>query len=139
MERGSTHLAEIAALRRENDELRARLDAHVCAVPAGHIIKARLGCKPHVAGVLTLFLRSRVVSREILWAHLEARASRLKVKDWGSNYPSVAMCNLRHALRPHGIRINTLWGWGYEMPAEDHARLREMFPPQSAGKEAQAA
>lgn len=34
----------------------------------------------------------------------------------------VHMCKLRQRLRPHGITIMTLWGYGYQLPADDRRR-----------------
>lgn len=38
----------------------------------------------------------------------------------------VFVCKVRHKLRPHGIEIKTVWGRGYEMTAENIAKLNRL-------------
>lgn len=38
----------------------------------------------------------------------------------------VFVCKARRKLKPHGIAIETVWGRGYQMPADSKARLRAM-------------
>jgi hypothetical protein len=42
----------------------------------------------------------------------------------------VHICRMRKALRPYGLRIETLWGYGYSLPLEHRRRAMEMVLPQ---------
>ena len=39
----------------------------------------------------------------------------------------VFICKIRAKLRPHGIKIDTVWGYGYEMTRENANKLRALF------------
>lgn len=38
----------------------------------------------------------------------------------------VFVCKIRHKLRPHGIEIETVWGYGYSLNAENAAKIRAL-------------
>jgi hypothetical protein len=38
----------------------------------------------------------------------------------------VHICRMRKALQLHGLRIETLWGYGYQLPAEHRRRAMEL-------------
>ena len=44
----------------------------------------------------------------------------------------VFICKIRKKLKPHGVRIETLWGRGWQLAAEDRARFRAMLTPPAA-------
>lgn len=42
----------------------------------------------------------------------------------------VVICNLRKRLKPHGISISTLWGSGYNLPADSRAKIEQLLDGQ---------
>ncbi len=78
--------------------------------------------RPQQAAVLAALLQREQVSHEALalclpegWADPEERNSDQIVK--------LHIHNLRRKLKPHGIKIETIWGFGYRVSATDKAKV----------------
>lgn len=65
------------------------------------------------ARMLSLLL----VQERVTWESLYA-VSGSEAKE-ASDIVKVQICKLRQVLKPLGLRIDTIWGWGYAIPRED--------------------
>jgi DNA-binding response OmpR family regulator len=110
---------ELDAYRANEREATAPLSETYVAV------KRRFGLVPAGARILVELLDNagRVVRN--------ARIDRLAAKgdDVTSNVGGVQLCRLRAALRPYGLTIETIWGEGVLLDAQNAARIRDLTAP----------
>ena len=106
--------AEVAMLR---DELgQGKNDEHLNAARRTFVIM------PQAARLLLALIDGRQRSHEALRTLL-----------WGAdggpegNVLQVHMTHLRKGMRPHGIEIVTIWGFGFQMSAVDCAKAKALL------------
>ena len=91
---------------------------------AMHLVVMQLfGLTPSGARVLVKLLEKNHVSREALHIALSRTTdpvSDIKIVD-------VAICSLRKRLEKFGIEIVTLWGYGFQLPAEHRRRVMDLI------------
>lgn len=135
---------ELAELRRENARLKDRveeLEAEIAWLtdddPTLHDAARILGCGAVYAEAALAFCRRSSISHEHLLRLRERRVAKrregaeprqglVEVALCG-HYPSVILCHLRKVLKPHGIAIANVWGWGYRIDPANQARLRALL------------
>lgn len=71
------------------------------------------------ARMLSLLLTQERVTWESLYAVSGSQA--LKAAD----LVKVQICHLRQKIAPLGLTIQTIWGWGYQIPREQVAEAKE--------------
>lgn len=125
--RADTVLGEIAALRERCEALEAEnawLKAQAAPPDTVRLLAAQLSLAAWCAPALHLLMTRQAVAREVINDLYEPiRAT----EESAAKRHHVAICRIRRALKPHGLRIQTIYGWGYRMPAEDRDALRAML------------
>jgi two-component system cell cycle response regulator CtrA len=119
-------LERIRQLEKENAELRDRVE----------LLEEEIGLtafKPQrrIAGLW----RMEMTCIGVLLKNELARTSALMVALYGGDLDSapsehvirVYMCNIRKKLRPYGIEISNVWGYGYKMAEAHKAILRGLM------------
>ncbi len=115
---------KIAALERKVEDLEAELAYwHDLARPPPYAFvqqtKAGLSLGLQHICIARLLIERGAVGKELIMACLGEGVHE--------NYHRVALYQLRRALRPHGITIRNLRGWGYDMRPADRERLRRLM------------
>lgn len=102
-------------LEEENRQLREAM-APVIAFPKG------IGLRPAQVRILAALLAAPngICSRELLFHAISGR------NEGDENTVKVSICGLRKKLQPYGIEILTRWAVGYEITAENRARLERL-------------
>jgi two-component system cell cycle response regulator CtrA len=115
----------VAALEAENEDLRARIVR--LEESMGARIEAPLefrftGQETKVFGILLKReLVTKVQALDALYGHLpEQDEAEIKIVD-------VFICRMRKKLEPFDIKIETVWGQGYRMPAASKATAQAML------------
>lgn len=122
MNSGGAQMAGIAALREENETLRERLVQLEAALrrETDRPLFYDFGLSPSEMRILNLLLSRSVVSNaafmDVLYG---ARSDPPSAK-----VIAVRICQMRRKLRPFGIEIETMSGWGYRLTPAMKARIR---------------
>jgi DNA-binding response OmpR family regulator len=75
---------------------------------------------PAESRVLVKLVKHKIVPREDLRAVMGAAAT-------GSTVVNVVVCRLRKKFAPHGIKIITAWGYGFQLPEDARDRVRKIL------------
>jgi len=124
--RRESAFVELASLRTDLDEARALIRELRKAEAAEDSLVAVAKLTPSEARVVSTILKHGRTSKGRLYHALYGinpdAGAEPKIID-------VLVCKARQKLAPHDIKINTIWGHGYEMAAEDAAKLRALASP----------
>lgn len=112
----------LEALEAENDELRERVASLMRVLRAEHIVLPReWRLSPVEAKLFGALLARAAASKDMIMAALYG--DRIDDEpDIGA--VNVIIHNSRKKLKPFGIEIRSIHGYGYELPPEQRARLR---------------
>lgn len=81
--------------------------------------RAALRLTPSSAKVLQIMMFGRRTSKlAILHAYYDGNEG-----DRDTKLIDVQVCHVRKALKPHGVAIETVWGDGYRIAADDKSRV----------------
>lgn len=107
--------ARVAELEFHFNEIRLELERYALSWPF-HL-------SPLQGVILGLFLKhkNRVLTKEVIWRYIwgmrpEDEQPEPKIVD-------VYICKIRAVLRRHDVAIETMWGRGYLIDDENHAKL----------------
>ncbi len=124
----------VAVLTRENDVLRERVALLEQLLFGSEEVAPPLEWRLTAAEsrvFCALLARDRASKDHLLWAMHNGRPGdepELKIID-------VLVCKIRAKLKPFGVAIHTIWGFGYCLDAETKARFRALSRPQSEAAE----
>ncbi len=99
------------------------------------LLKQALGLTPAQCQILGIIRkRSGIASREMIYGYLyggrpECDQPAIKIVD-------VLMVNVRRALLPHGIKIDTVWCIGWQMSEKNRTALKALMESQMTAAEA---
>lgn len=119
--------ARIEALEAENERLRDQITVLEDALRApGFVPPPQLGLTGSQAVLLGRLLLGALCTKPTLMHTLYGAQG----VDLGPDIKIVGvfLCKLRAKLKPYDIQIATVWGRGYQMPAESIAKFRERWP-----------
>lgn len=115
--------ARIAALEERVIELEGQVEKLTSAI-LGQAPMAfmALGLTPHETGILgALMARPETRTKSQLMDALYGL--RMTDEEPDQKIIDVFVCRLRRKLKPFGIKIETAWGQGYRLSAEDRQRV----------------
>lgn len=115
--------SEIAELREQNATLEGMLGFRL-EVPLVY------GLTNHEARLLGLLMKRDLVTKDM--AHTGLYGLRTGGADVEIKIIDVFVCKMRRKLKPFGVEIETVWGQGYRMTAENKAVVNAMLDAQVA-------
>jgi len=89
----------------------------------------RLGLSAQLSCILYMLYNSGICSQAQLDRVTEANGHASRGSDEGlvMNRTKVAICKLRKRLAKHGVEIQTLWGFGYQLLPVDRDKLTALI------------
>lgn len=109
----------------ENDALRERVIQLEQALTGGYDRIPIAGITATEAAVLATIAGNEAgVRKEAIFNALYALRGAGEVPE--IKIVDVYVCKLRKKLADRGLRIETVWGWGYRMPAESRETLEQL-------------
>ena len=112
---------QIDTLREENRQLRREIGAADDATFVRHCCQV-FGVTKSRAHLLSVLMAAKVNSKQgLLLAYSDPARETPDIK-----IITTLVSDLRAALKPHGITIDTAWGQGYSVPAESKAKIRAL-------------
>jgi len=111
-------LAENDALRERLMQLEQLLTGGFDEMPFGGLTRSEAIVLRAIASAEDGAPRTRIY--DLLYAtHSSGEVAEPKIID-------VLVCKIRRKLAPRGIAIETVWGWGYRIPAESRENLEKL-------------
>ena len=129
MEEGAdmnVHVSEVTILRERIAHLEEELrQLREDITPPRNPFIGRLGLTPQLAEIVHALHRSDKCSQALLDRVTEATGHTRRGDEEGlvCNRTKVALTKIRKRLKPYGVGIRTIWGFGYAMPDDDKRKL----------------
>lgn len=119
----------VAAIIRENEQLRERvaeLEAVLGVRFEAPVVMGLTGAESRLLGVL---MKRDLVTKDAAMTALYVDRANDPPHD---KIIDVFICKMRRKLDPYGVRIETLWGRGYRLPAKSREALVALTAQQEA-------
>lgn len=112
--------SQVAQLEDRIYELEEQLGLHEDIPPSLGITKA-------LSRILGVLLARELAPKETIAFAMYQGGQTKRGNEWADKSVEIQIMNLRKALKPHGIEIETHWGRGYFMTAAMKAKCRALF------------